>query len=1183
MKQKKRIKKKTVEDILLVEKQDRRTLSNVPDRTGERSNADRRGKGATTGRPQVTDFIDDKKKGVRYQVTYQVLVKYKNAKGRTKKLKCEGIDISTTGILLKFTNKEDFEKIKDCTKIKLEFEITEGSMPEGYEMKVKNSGVIKRFQDGRGGAVLCGVEFKKNLAEYAKKRKDSFMLFSSSVLLTFIVATIILMRAESIIYFKFNKWFYFYSIVAAGFLLSRYLFACFYRPVPINPDFTPGVTILIPCFNEEEWIQRTISSCINQDYPIESLEVIIIDDCSTDNSVKKIKEFLEYLYEDDEHFATRDRVKCIPLEQNAGKRDALIAGAEVAKHDLVVFVDSDSFLDPFAIRNLVQPFQDEKMGGVAGRTDVANTYTNGLTRMQSVRYYIAFRVMKAAESYFDTVTCLSGPLSCYKKSIIMENKENWLNQSFLGQKATFGDDRSMTNFVLKHHRTGYQDTAICSTIVPNNYKVFLKQQMRWKRSWLRESIIAGSFIWKKEPFAAISFYMGLIVPILAPVVVLYNLVYVPITHRIFPLTFLVGIFMMSLLMSAAQLFLRKSSTWLFGMLFCIYYEAVLLWQMPIAWVTFWKSTWGTRMTPSDVKAAEKKAKKEAEKKQKEEAEKQKKEEKQQKKEAAKKDKEDKKAGKEAKRMGKNKTNIMLFFILAGLSGFISGCGKTQEDSVYILKQSEEEKAIEEMLASMDEYTETAKVQGKARITEKEIALVFEGVENSTIMEELAILLRQYKVPATFFIPAAITKEEPEIPSILVEKEMLLGNYGLLGEKGAQEFDTERLVREIYRSQRIVGEFANEDPKVAKMNSSLYTDEMLKIYAACGIEYVAEPTNYINYRSFKKQYEAEGFARKTERGSIVCVKLGAELDENEFQVEDEEIHEKEPVEPEDVGEELNTEATEGEQLIQMMKWLLAGYKKEDFKFVTIEELAKKDTAKEKVELDEATLAMLDPTNYPLPVTEEPFGLTESEAVPDSYFDDVVFIGDSISLKLYYYVLAKRQGNADFLGEAEFLTASSLGASNALWEVSDESVHPAYLGQKLPVEESVSLTGKKKVYLLLGINDISNYDMDTCIENYQLLIDLIREKTPGCEIYIQSVTPKIKAVQDGVSNQEIFEYNLKLLRMCLEEGYHFVDVAYVLRDENGYLPDTYCSDPDTMGMHFTDEACAAWIAYLKTHTK
>ena len=335
----------------------------------------------------------------------------------------------------------------------------------------------------------------------------------------------------------------------------------------------------------------------------------MVDDRSTDRSVEKIKEIVERLKNsEDEQYHTGERISYIVQPRNAGKREALAAGLKAAKHEYVVFVDSDSFLDPFAVRNLVQPFKDPKMGGVTGRTDVANTYTNSLTKLQSVRYYIAFRIMKAAESYFDCVTCLSGPLSCYKKELVMENLDSWLNQRFLGQKATFGDDRSLTNLMLRNHRTYYQDTAVCSTIVPNDNKVFLKQQMRWKRSWLRESFTAGTFIWKKQPFAAVFFYVGLFVPILAPVVVLYNLVYVPITTYAFPTTFMVGMIMMAMMMSAAQMLLRKSTTWIFGFLFCMYYEAVLLWQMPIAIVTFWKSTWGTRMTTNDVEAKERKEK-----------------------------------------------------------------------------------------------------------------------------------------------------------------------------------------------------------------------------------------------------------------------------------------------------------------------------------------------------------------------------------------------------------------------------------------------------------------------------------------------------------------------------------------------------------------------------------------------
>ncbi len=602
----KKIKKDETYDVLLNPRKDRRLLSNVPDKEEIRNNIDRRGyQVLDEHKEDPSAFIMSRNAGIRYVMKTDVEVTCRSSKGNNKFI-IKSLDISTTGLLLELKDEVQLNIISNAKEIKLKFKILPGSMPEGYEMKVKIKGEKVRDSIASEGKIICGIEFTETLSEYSSRKKDRYVLVTSSFLLLLITLFIILMRAESIIYFRFNKWIYLYSIIAAVFLLSRYLFGMLYKPMPIDVDYTPGVTIIIPCFNEEEWIERTILSCINQDYPIDKLEVLVVDDCSNDKSVEKIKETIERLSSEAERFDTKHRLKYFVQENNLGKRDALSRGVREAKHDLVVFVDSDSFLDPFAIRNLVQPFKDPKMGGVSGRTDVANTYTNVLTKMQSVRYYIAFRIMKAAESYFDAVTCLSGPLACYKKQIILDNMDVWLNQRFLGQKATFGDDRAMTNFVLKGHRTSYQDTAICSTIVPNKYKVFLKQQMRWKRSWLRESIIAGKFIWKKEPFMAVFFYMGVVVPIVAPIVVTYNLIYVPIIHKIFPTTFLVGILMMALMMSFAQMFLRKSTTWVFGMVFCIYYEAVLLWQMPIAWVTFWKSTWGTRMTPSDIKAQKKK-------------------------------------------------------------------------------------------------------------------------------------------------------------------------------------------------------------------------------------------------------------------------------------------------------------------------------------------------------------------------------------------------------------------------------------------------------------------------------------------------------------------------------------------------------------------------------------------------
>lgn len=597
---------KNNEDVLVVSKKDRRVLSRVPDKAGYRKNFDRRlikvpGKSAEE---TFEEMIGKENLGRRYLVNYPVKVEYYLV-GKKHLDITRAIDISTTGILLE-TSEELAAALDIATDINLKFEITPGSMPEGYEMKVDILAKVIRSAKSEEGKTLVGLEFTQSLAQYANKKKNRYLLGVAALALFIATLCIMLMRAESVLYFKFNKTLYTYSIIAATFLLTRYLFAVFYRPVPIDKEFTPGVSIIIPCFNEVDWIERTIISCINQDYPLEKLEVIVVDDCSIDGSYEKITTVIEELKEREKLYDIENRVSYIRQEQNAGKREAMGRGALLAKHDLLVFVDSDSFLDPYAIRNIVQPFKDADMGGVSGRTDVANTYTNALTKMQAVRYYISFRIMKAAESYFDAVTCLSGPLACYRKDLVLKYLDPWLEQKFFGERATFGDDRSMTNFILREHRTTYQDTAICSTIVPNTYSVFLKQQMRWKRSWLRESLIAASFMWKKEPFMALSFYMGVLVPIFAPFIVLYNLIYIPLMHRVFPVTFVTGIFLMALLMSMAQLLLKKSTTWVYGLWFVAYYEAVLLWQMPIAWFTFWKNTWGTRLTPADIEASMKK-------------------------------------------------------------------------------------------------------------------------------------------------------------------------------------------------------------------------------------------------------------------------------------------------------------------------------------------------------------------------------------------------------------------------------------------------------------------------------------------------------------------------------------------------------------------------------------------------
>ena len=224
----------------------------------------------------------------------------------------------------------------------------------------------------------------------------------------------------------------------------------------------------------------------------------------------------------------------------------------------------------------------------------------------------------------------------------------------------------------------------------------------------------------------------------------------------------------------------------------------------------------------------------------------------------------------------------------------------------------------------------------------------------------------------------------------------------------------------------------------------------------------------------------------------------------------------------------------------------------------------------------------------PVSPAPAGshaiagsVPESAAVSSSYFDDAVFVGDSISLKLSYYEAA-----ADKLGGAQFLTSGSLGSGNALWEVSSKSVHPTFQNQKMRLEDSVPLTGAKKLYIMLGMNDIAVYGVDGAVANLSTLIKNIQAKVPDMKVYIQSMTPTTDTSNitssGGINRGSIQRYNEALSSACQANGWHFVNVAEVMYDSNGYLIRAYCSDPDGMGIHFTETGCRAWIDYLYTHT-
>lgn len=205
-----------------------------------------------------------------------------------------------------------------------------------------------------------------------------------------------------------------------------------------------------------------------------------------------------------------------------------------------------------------------------------------------------------------------------------------------------------------------------------------------------------------------------------------------------------------------------------------------------------------------------------------------------------------------------------------------------------------------------------------------------------------------------------------------------------------------------------------------------------------------------------------------------------------------------------------------------------------------------------------------------------------SLQDSYFDDAVFVGDSISLKLKNYVNKQRRRTPDFFGNAAFLTVGGLGSGNVQLPISPGSLHPSYNGEKMMLEDSVAATGAKKMYIMFGMNDIVPYGVEGAIENLETLIDKILEKSPDLTVAVESVTPILTDRQQrNLNNTSITEYNGLLQDLCARRGFEYLDIASQLMDSDGGLVYEYCGDAPGLGMHLSDAGCVPWIDYLRSH--
>jgi hyaluronan synthase len=381
-----------------------------------------------------------------------------------------------------------------------------------------------------------------------------------------------------------------YSIAVGLYVLGRFVGALFYRTVP-DVKYRPTVSVIIPAFNEEEGIIGTIESCLAVDYPEHLLEVIVVNDGSTDRTWERILEAK----------ARWPEVYAIDLGRNYGKRGAMAEGIRRANGEILTFVDSDSYLERDAVKAIVQPFVDDRVGAVVGHAYVRNADVNWITKMQQVRYYSAFRVIKGMESLLSgTVTCASGCCAAYRTSVILPLLDAWEFQTFLGRPATFGDDRALTNRVLIRHRVVYQSSARADTVVPTTLHKFFRQQLRWKKSWLRESLYVARRFWRKNPVAAVFTYASIAFPFMAPFVVLHALAGRVLQGNMSAVWFyLVGTYAMALLYSLFYAFKRQDGVWHHGMTFVLVYMLFLVFQTYWAIFTMRDTRWGTRASTVD--------------------------------------------------------------------------------------------------------------------------------------------------------------------------------------------------------------------------------------------------------------------------------------------------------------------------------------------------------------------------------------------------------------------------------------------------------------------------------------------------------------------------------------------------------------------------------------------------------
>jgi peptidoglycan-N-acetylglucosamine deacetylase len=227
------------------------------------------------------------------------------------------------------------------------------------------------------------------------------------------------------------------------------------------PEFHPGVAVLVPAYNEEKVIVRTIRSVLNSDYP--NLRVIVIDDGSSDNTA----EVARTAYADE---IAKGHVVVLS-KPNGGKALALNYALEYVTEEIYIGIDADTVIASDAVSKLLPHFADARIGAVAGNAKVGNR-VNLWTRWQALEYITSQNFERRALDLFHVVTVVPGAIGAWRTAAVKAAEGYPVN--------TVAEDADLTMNLLEHgYRVIYEDRSLAFTEAPIDAKGLVRQRFRW--------------------------------------------------------------------------------------------------------------------------------------------------------------------------------------------------------------------------------------------------------------------------------------------------------------------------------------------------------------------------------------------------------------------------------------------------------------------------------------------------------------------------------------------------------------------------------------------------------------------------------------------------------------------------------------------------------------------------------